>query len=446
MAHVCTSRKQSSKATTHRSEEQEPEEIGGSGVLRSQKRNKLGRPRAVVIRPQRRTTPPLLQLGRPPSLSVVGDSDTILTVDVGKSPIRQGGVENMTVLLGALETGDERTTVWDNESERTGRDEEMNAFGGATIIGGWTSTVGESESAPVLEAGEPLVLEVWFIPITLCFNYMASEFMPAICPIIGMHCSELGGHGSMGALLVALDASGLSTTVWESESAPIGDAEEPPSMRYGSPLSDILVLQGEMDLSCLHVGGDDKMSALFDAFESGDPLLFLSETDIASGGHDKMSALLGALDSRCSPLSVTETESASVIAEGEVPLIPELQFNPFPVFFYYMMRWTSTAALGATTGPSCAHSSSEMVILIMSDMVVLIMSLHQQGDINMSALLGALETANQLSTVGRSSTTIGAGEPSIPQLWLVNILLTFPYMVTDVSSPSVEGMHTNNWF
>ena len=32
MAHVCTSRKQSRKATTHRSEEQEPEEIGGSGV------------------------------------------------------------------------------------------------------------------------------------------------------------------------------------------------------------------------------------------------------------------------------------------------------------------------------------------------------------------------------------------------------------------------------
>ncbi|KAJ8422761.1 hypothetical protein Cgig2_024400 [Carnegiea gigantea] len=125
----------------------------------------------------------------------------------------------------------------------TGGDEEMSAFNSAMTSGGWTCTVEESESTPIVEAGEPLVLEVRFIPILMDFNYM-------------------GGDHNMGASLGALDVVGLLTIVGESESAPTIDVGEAPLIP--------------------EQGGDDQRSALLGALESRGPLLWVGDNESTS--------------------------------------------------------------------------------------------------------------------------------------------------------------------
>jgi len=63
-------------------------------------------------------------------------------------------------------------------------------------------------------------------------------------------------------------------------------------------------------------------------------------------------------------------------------------------------------------------------------------------------LLGALESGGPLLLVGdiESTLVVEAEDPSIVQVWFVRILLTFLYMLIDVSCPSVQRMPMNHWF
>jgi len=51
-------------------------------------------------------------------------------------------------------------------------DEEISAFDDAATSSDRTRTVRERESVPIVEGGEPPVLEVRFIPIPVYFNCM----------------------------------------------------------------------------------------------------------------------------------------------------------------------------------------------------------------------------------------------------------------------------------
>jgi len=46
------------------------------------------------------------------------------------------------------------------------------------------------------------------------------------------------------------------------------------------------------------------------------------------------------LESSGPPLIVGDTESVPVVEAREAPLILDVYFTPFPVYLYYMVRWT----------------------------------------------------------------------------------------------------------
>ncbi|KAJ8420423.1 hypothetical protein Cgig2_012536 [Carnegiea gigantea] len=226
MGNLYTSRRQSRKVTTHKSEEQAAEEIeqGGHENMSAL----LGTFKSDDER------------------SIVRDNDSVPTVD--------GEGENMTALLGMLETslscwlvkvypllhceGIPRNmyfsyTVILISSLLQGGDKEISALEEAMVSSGQMSRVGERESTAILEAAKPPVPEVRFIPILVHFNYM------------------WGGDDKISALLGVLENGGPLLSVGEIESAPVVEAGEAPLIPKGGDISTSTLLKTSALLNML---------------------------------------------------------------------------------------------------------------------------------------------------------------------------------------------------
>ncbi|KAJ8420240.1 hypothetical protein Cgig2_030303 [Carnegiea gigantea] len=200
MGNVYMSRKRSRKATIHRSEQQHEEEIGGS-KLKAENVTTTG---VVVVPVAAECSEDQELMGlhckkgqgeeEDAGKADIGTEATTAienttTVEVGEAPIRQGGIENISALVGVSHSNDEPCTVGDSDNMLTddtrnppicdvwvrpsqGQDEDVIPMLGALNIGVECTTVCEGESALTVDGRGCSISQVRCIRFPVCLYSM----------------------------------------------------------------------------------------------------------------------------------------------------------------------------------------------------------------------------------------------------------------------------------